>query len=200
MEPSTEIQPRRGRTMRRTMAAAVLAGLLLVACGDDDDSTASTGTDAEQTRPADGDVVEVELVDFEFENLPESVPAGTKFTVVNTSKGELHELVAMKLDDGEKRSAEEIASLPPEELGKMFAGEPAMVLLAAPGGDVIPAVGDGTLSEPGRYFVVCMIPTGVDPAEYLEAAQNSNGGPPQIEGAGIPHIAHGMFAEIVVES
>ena len=60
----------------------------------------------------------------------------------------------------------------------------------------IAAVGDGTLAEPGRYVVLCLIPTGADPAEYLAAAATSDG-PPQVDG-GPPHIAHGMFAELVV--
>ena len=72
------------------------------------------------------------------------------------------------------------------------------VLLQAPGSsDVIPAVGDGTLSEPGRYLVICAIPTGADPMEYLEAAAQSEEGPPEVEG-GPPHFVNGMYAEVVV--
>ena len=41
-----------------------------------------------------------------------------------------------------------------------------------------------------------MIPTGADPAVYLEAAAASDG-PPQVDG-GPPHVAHGMFAELTV--
>lgn len=198
---ATPRRPRRStiRRARRTVAVAVLAGLLLVACGDDD-GTASTGSKPPAESVGNDRPVKVELVDFAFENLPESVPAGTKLTVVNNSTGELHELVAFRLPDTEKRSVDELAHLPLEELATLFSGEPATVLLAPPGGgDVIPAVGDGTLTEPGRYFIVCAIPTGADPAEYLEAAANSNGEPPQIAGAGAPHIAHGMYGELVVE-
>ena len=38
----------------------------------------------------------------------------------------------------------------------------AAVLLADPGGEQIAAIGDGVLSEPGRYLLLCAIPTGVD--------------------------------------
>jgi hypothetical protein len=72
------------------------------------------------------------------------------------------------------------------------------VLLAAPGGEQIPAVGDGILADPGRYAIVCVIPTGADPDEYLAAAAESDAGPPDVAG-GPPHIANGMFAELVVE-
>jgi hypothetical protein len=89
-------------------------------------------------------------------------------------------------------------ALPEAELGAIIgAAEPATVLLAEPGGEQIPAVGDGTLTEPGRYLILCAIPTGVDPAVYLKAAAESAGGPPQVEG-GPPHFVNGMFAEVTV--
>ena len=45
---------------------------------------------------------------------------------------------------------------------------------------------------------MCSIPTGVAPAEYLAAAAQSGGEPPQVAG-GPPHLAHGMYAELTVE-
>jgi hypothetical protein len=57
--------------------------------------------------------------------------------------------------------------------------------------------GTGTLSEAGRYALICVIPTGADPDEYLAAAAASEGGPPDVEG-GPPHIVQGMFAELTV--
>jgi hypothetical protein len=143
--------------------------------------------------------VEVVATDFAFSGLPDSVPAGTKLTLVNDAATELHELVAFRLPDEEERSIDELAALPPAELEPIFAGEPATVLLRAPDGPEIAAVGDGTLTEPGRYAVICMIPTGVEPSVYLAAAAESEGGPPQIDDAGPPHLAHGMYAELVVE-
>ena len=74
----------------------------------------------------------------------------------------------------------------------------AMVLLAPPGSsEQIVAVGDGSLTEPGRYLVACFIPTGADPQAYLDAASSSEGGPPEVEG-GPPHFTHGMWAEVTV--
>jgi hypothetical protein len=193
--------------------ARLLLGLALVlgglaACGNDDDATGTTD-DAEVTDGADdgtddegaaGDdeVVEVELADYEFIGLPGTVPVGTTLTVTNSSEVEIHELVALRIPDAEERPVSELVTLPPEEAEAALAGgPPAMVLVAAPGGPQIAAVGDGTLTEAGRYAVVCMIPTGADPDEFLAAAAESDG-PPDVPG-GPPHLVHGMWAELLVE-
>lgn len=63
---------------------------------------------------------------------------------------------------------------------------------------MIQAVGDGTLSEPGRYAIMCFIPTGVDPQVYVEASAATESGPPQSEGAGPPHFVNGMRTELTV--
>lgn len=60
-------------------------------------------------------------------------------------------------------------------------------------------MGDGTLDKAGRYALLCFIPTGVDPADYLAAAEETAEGPPQIEDAGPPHFVHGMHAELIVD-
>ena len=187
--PSTPGEPVRSRIRR---GAGLVAAVALVAAGcADDDST----VEAAEPEP-----VEVVAVDFEFRDLPESVPAGTRLTIVNEAATELHEIVALRIPDEEERSADELVQLPPDELeAAMGPIAPATVLLAAPGGDQITAVGDGTLDEPGRYLLVCMIPTGVDPDAYLAAAAEAGDEPPQIDGGGAPHIAHGMYAELIVE-
>ena len=171
------------------MLAVGSVALASSACGSDDNA-------------ADGpSVIAVTAVDFGYENLPDSVPAGTRLTLANSAPSELHEIVVVLLPDDETRPASELMSLPPEEMGALFAAEPATVLLTPPGGDAsdqIAAVGDGTLSEPGRYLVVCAIPTGVSPDVYLAAAAESGGGPPEIEDGGPPHFVHGMWAELTV--
>lgn len=155
--------------------------------------------EAEETEGATGEAVVVEAFDYGFNGLPEMVEAGTQLALTNSSETELHELVAIRLPDDEERSVEELLALPEEELMALFASEPATVLLVNPGSDeVIPAVGDGTLAEAGRYAIICAIPEGADPEEYLSAAAASEGGPPQVEG-GPPHFALGMFAELTVE-
>jgi len=176
----------------RLLAAVALLGAVAVACSDDDDTSADA--------PADDapDTVAVELVDYAFVGLPASVPAGTKLTVTNSSAAEMHELVAIRIPDTETRTVAELLQLPEEEADAIFGDTmPATVLLAAPGGPQVDAVGDGTIAEPGRYAVVCFIPTGADPDEFLAAAEGSDG-PPEVAG-GPPHAMNGMFAELVVE-
>lgn len=218
------MNPSRTRTAGRIALATVLsAGLLLTACSDDDDSadkdatetTASSepsvldqstgGGDGSDGGGASGEVVDgvltVELADYSFEGVPASVPAGTRLEVENTSSVEYHEMVVIRLPDGEERSAEELLALPEEELDGLLGGPPAAVLLAGPdGGEQVAAVGDGTLTEPGRYILFCAIPTGADPDVYAEAAENPEAGPPAEDpDAGPPHFVQGMVTDLVVE-
>ena len=185
----------------RVAAGLLVGALALTACGDDDDDGAAG--DETTTTEAGGDAaatVEVTLIDYGFQGLPTSIEAGTQLTVRNDSEAEMHELVAVLLPDGEERSVSELLSLPEEEIGALLGGgEPAAVLLATPGSDeTIPAVGDGTLTEPGRYLIACFIPQGADPDEFMAAAAESEGGPPEVEG-GPPHFVLGMQAELRVE-
>lgn len=169
-------------TNRLARAGAVVALALLAACGDD----------------VSGDTT-VTAVDYKFNNLPKAVKAGSTLTFKNDSTAELHEMVVIPLKDTEKRSIKELVALPESESEQSFAGEPAMVLLAPPGGgQVIKAVGDGKLTAKGRYAVICAIPTGANPAAYLAAAASSQGGPPNVPG-GPPHLANGMYGEITVK-
>ena len=188
-----------GSRRMTAVALAAIVALTLGACGDDagddgDDAAATT------TSEAAAETVEVTAVDYGYQGLPDSVEAGTKFTLANSSTAELHEFVAMRIPDEEKRPVSELAALPPEESEAVFAGgEPATVLVTPPGGEMIPAVGDGTLSEPGRYAIACFIPVGADPAAYMQKMQESQGGPPQgSDDDGPPHITKGMFAEVTV--
>jgi len=193
------------RGTKRFIATAATLALLAAGCGDDDDDvgaaagdeTTTTEAAEDETEAAGGEAgaVEVTAVDYEFQGLPETAPAGTKLSLVNGSDAELHELVVFRLADDEERSVEELLALPE---GEFDPGMPVAVLLAPPGGPMIEAVGDGTLTEAGRYAVICAIPTGADPAAYMAAAAESEGGPPEVEG-GPPHFTKGMFAELEVE-
>ncbi len=178
-------------TSRKSTTTALAATLVAVSL------LAGACATSEAATPDEPGIVEVTLADYKFESVPASVPAGTKFTVANESVAELHEMVVVPLADDETRTLAELKELPMEELFGIV-GEPAAVLLAPPGGEQIAAVGDGTVTEPGRYLVVCVIPTGVEPQVYLEAAAKSNGAPPQVEG-GPPHLMNGMMTEVVVE-
>ena len=192
MTDSPTNSARRSRHWLRT--AAVVAALAVTAaagaCGDDDDDEAQSPA---TTAPA----VSVKATDYGFEGIPSTMKTGTKLTLTNSSTKEVHELVAFRLPDGEKRSAKELVALPQAQLQALFAGPPAAVLVAPPSQPGFTASGDGTLSQPGRYLFLCFIPTGVNPDEYLKAAQAAQGGPPDVKG-GPPHVVHGMYAEATV--
>jgi hypothetical protein len=195
--------------MKRTtmLSCVVVLSAALASCGGNDASdegATPSSTTAEKSAPStttaeESQNVEVRAVDYAFEGFPKTLPVGSRLTLVNNSSEELHELVAIKLPPTETRPAADLVKLPPEEQSALSQGPPAMVLIAPPGGSPqISAVGDGTLAEKGRYLVICSIPTGADPEEYLAAAAKSQGGPPDVEG-GPPHLVHGMFAEVSVE-
>jgi uncharacterized cupredoxin-like copper-binding protein len=176
MDMTTRIPRRLGRAS----AVAALA-VLAAACGGGDDTKTVTAAD------------------YSFQNLPKEVDAGTTLKLENSSTKELHEMVLIRIPDSETRPMTELVKLPESDLDRIFAGEPAMVLIRPPGsGEQINAVGDGKITEKGRYAVICAIPTGADPAAYMAAAQSSQGGPPNVPG-GPPHFVQGMFGEIKVK-
>ncbi len=169
-------------TLTKTLPLLAAAGLTLSACGDDASAAVKDG------------VLGVTMDDFHYGDLPDEIPAGTRIEVSNASERELHEFVAVRLADDDERAVEDVVA----DLDSLFSGMPAAVLLAPPdSSEQIVAVGDGTLSEPGRYVVLCMIPTGADPNTYLTAAEGAEDGPPEVDG-GAPHVMNGMFAELTV--
>ena len=178
--------------MRTTTWKAVVGAmvLLLAACGDAEEPTTTT-----TAAPAGPETIEVAALDFAYSGLPERVAAGTVLTLVNDSDVELHELVAIPLPAGETRSVRELVA-DPEALGALFPTVES-VLIAPPNEGSIPVVGTGALTKPGRYAIICAIPTGADPAEYLAAAAESDG-PPQVDG-GPPHFVEGMWGEVIVD-
>lgn len=184
--------------MKRLLLPACLLAFALAgaACGDDDDaSTAADDSPRSELSPS--EPVTVTAVDFEFQRLPDAVDAGTSFDLENDSAVEVHELVALRLPEGENRSAETLIGLPQAELQALFAAPPATVLVAPPGADGFAALGDGTVTDPGRYLFVCFIPTGADPDTYLDALEASPGEPPAVPG-GPPHFVSGMYQEVTV--
>lgn len=173
-----------GRALLATMALA-----MVTACSD---STASEP----EAQPEGVPTVEVTALDYEFADLPETIEAGTKLTLVNESSNELHELVAIRLPEDETRSIDDLVA-DPEALASYFPSV-TTVLIAPPEEGGIAVEGTGVLEEPGRYAIICAIPTGADPDEYMAAAAEAEGGPPEVEG-GPPHFVVGMYAEVTVE-
>lgn len=163
-----------------------VAAALLGACGDDGGSTAAGA----------GPDVSVEAADYAFVGLPKEIPAGSTVGLRNTSRLEAHELVAFRVPDHEKRSAQELLALPQAEAMEALGGKPAIVVIAAPRSDGFAPSGGAMLAERGRYVIVCTVPTGADPKVFIDAASESEG-PPDVPG-GSPHFVHGMLGEITV--
>ncbi len=124
---------------------------------------------------------------------------GSTIAFSNDSEGEVHEIVLFKLPDDEERPVSELLALPQEEVG-MVTGAPVGVSLAFPGEDGMVVEGDLTVEDPGRYLMICAIPTGADPQAYRDvlAAPTPPDGPPDVPG-GPPHFTQGMVAELTVQ-
>ncbi|MGY2128115.1 hypothetical protein [Blastococcus sp. SYSU DS0617] len=123
--------------------------------------------------------IEATGVDYEYEGLPDTVPAGTvAVTFVNEGE-EVHEIGLVRINEGVTRSIEELLALPEEEAMSMatFVG----VAFADPGES------DTTFMEmePGRYAAVCFVPEGT---AHID-----------MPGEGAPHFTLGMVGEFTVE-
>lgn len=176
---------------------ALGAGLIFsLACSSDDDDTASPASTPTSPAPV---TLNVTGVDYGFLGLPgTSIAVGSSVQFKNDSDKEIHELVALRINDDEKRAVKDLLALSDEELMGVLAMDPEMVLVAPPSSEGFAVVGDGKFSRAGRYAILCFIPTGADPDAFMEAAQGGGEGPPQIDG-GPPHAFQGMVGEVIVQ-
>jgi hypothetical protein len=119
------------------------------------------------------DTADVTAVDYGFEGVPESVPAGTVSFSLTNDGTEDHEMVLFRKADGETRPIEELLALDEAE------AEEAMTFttvgFASPGATGYVA----TDLEAGQYAMVCFIPVG-----------GAEDGP--------PHFTEGMVSEFEV--
>jgi hypothetical protein len=103
-----------------------------------------------------GTAVPVTAVDYEFQGIPETLPAGlTKFKVQNTSTSEDHELIFIKLTPaGESVDPAKLLALPGKKQEKLLDFSHAEFTMTAPGetgysyADLVP----------GTYLYVCPLP------------------------------------------
>lgn len=125
--------------------------------------------------------VEVTAVDYAFDADLESLEAGQVAFEFTNEGTELHEMALIRVNDDTTESIEELLELPEEEAQTKttFLG----VSIAAPGdGDVMYANLD-----PGRYVMICFIPTGSTSMEEAETAE------------GPPHFTNGMLRDFTIE-
>ena len=183
---------RADRTRRGAVTASLLIGLLAAACGGN--------ADADDAGTAAGASVEVRGVDYAFDDVPAEVERGTSLTFTNASDVEVHEMLVLRVDDGETRPLQELLELPDDEAQQVTEYVGMRVALPGEGGldpENPGASGGVTLTEPGRYLLLCFIPEGADVQAYRDALEGKSDGPPQVEG-GPPHAAMGMASEVTV--
>ena len=143
---------------------------------------ASTEVGAYLSENCDFETLDVTATEYAFEGIGESVPAGTTVINFDNQGSEFHEVVVMKIADGEERPVEELLSLPDEEAMAVVTNK-AFVFGPPATGTYITADLD-----PGRYVAICFVPVGATP-EAMETG----------EGLGEdPHFAHGMVTEFEV--
>jgi hypothetical protein len=125
-------------------------------------------------------VLEVRAREYEFE-MPAEVAAGTTLVRFTNGGGEFHELVAMRINEGEERPLEELLALPEEQAATV--ATPAGFVFAPPGATAYTVID----FEAGRHAGICFIPVGTTPDALAEG-----------EPEGAPHFTEGMAHEFEV--
>lgn len=210
---SRHIRPSAVQRMRLLSLAVTVVVLVAVAagCGDNDEQ-ASTTTEAQAADSAEHDgpinpctpdapedaralegekaspeatIIEVSAVDHEFQGLEASYPQGDYgFRMTNTGR-EVHEMAVIRIKDGEARSVEELLELTEEESDQVT--EYIGGTVACPG-ETADAL--GVQMTPGRYALLCFIPTGLTPD--VPSSEEA------FEELGPPHFTRGMAKEIQI--
>ncbi len=119
--------------------------------------------------------VEATGVDYEYEGLPDTVPAGVVAVTFTNEGQEVHEIGIARINDDVTEPVEQLLTLPEEEV---FSKLQLMgVTLTQPGESETTFL---RMTE-GRYGAACFIPQGTTHMETM--------------GSGAPHFTLGMFAE-----
>lgn len=146
---------------------------------DEEFAVADKAVDDFLVEECDVNEISATTVDYEFEGLPTSSPAGLTALKITNEGDEFHEIVLMRINDDVTDSIEDLLELPEEEVeGKVT---PAGVVLAMPGTSAINFFD----LKPGRYGVLCFISKDSD-AEH------------EFQGDGLPHFTEGMVEELEI--
>ena len=142
----------------------------------------------------------ITATDYEFQGVPEIVPAGTTIRLVNASASEFHTAYIIRLDEGDERTEDELTAIVPDDLLPHYGpdrGTMQVVIYARPGESQYGMnLGGPRVRTPGRYVILCLVPMGADPAVVED--QVTWGPPWQTDGV-LRHAQVGMFAEFTVE-
>lgn len=139
---------------------------------------AETRVHAYDLENCDWGKVATTAVEYAFQGVPATVPAGaTSFDLTNGGK-ELHEMIVFRKNDGVTMSFDELLALDQEEAQKNVSN--VVANFAPPGG------ADYGVAEltPGQYVMVCFVSVGSTPDNE--------------EADGPPHFTQGMKAEFTV--
>ena len=117
-------------------------------------------------------------VDYEYEGLPDTVPAGVVAVTFTNEGEELHEIGVARVNDDVTMPIEQVLAQPVEQVFSMVTL--TGVTFAAPGESETTFL----RMEPGRYGAACFVPQGT--------THDTQGGGP-------PHFSLGMFAEFTAE-
>jgi hypothetical protein len=129
----------------------------------------------------------VTAVEYAYQGVDESVPAGGSVLTLTNEGTELHEAILFRINDDVTESVDELLALPEAEVETKVTE--AGAAFAFPG-----QAGSTTLElEPGRYAMVCFIPVGLTPQAAEEAEATG------VEPEGPPHFTEGMVQEFTVE-
>ncbi|GAA2543491.1 hypothetical protein [Pseudonocardia hydrocarbonoxydans] len=139
------------------------------AAEDEVDATALADCGFEETS--------VTAVDFEFQGLPDSLPAGQSAVTLTNEGEDFHEIVLARINDDVTLPVADVLALPMEEA--LASVQLVGIVFAAPGESDTSFI-DAT---PGRYVAACFLPEGTTPTT---------------EGTGPPHFTLGMLREFTV--
>lgn len=123
--------------------------------------------------------IEATGVDYEYEGLPDSVPAGVVAVTLTNEGEELHEIGIARINDDVTEPVEQLLTLPEEEVFSKL--ELKGVTVVEPGATETTFL----RMDEGRYGAACFIPEGTMSME--------------MPGMGAPHFTMGMFAEFTAE-
>ena len=127
----------------------------------------------------DVETLDATAAEYTFTGLPGETATGYYIVNFSNEGNEFHELLTVRINDDVTLSLDELLALPEQEADTMI--EFMGAAFAAPGETTVASL---NLIEPGRYAVVCFIPTGTTSMES--------------EGTGPPHAMQGMTHEMTV--
>jgi len=125
--------------------------------------------------------VQVTGIEYEFQGLPKTLPAGKTAIQFTDAGTELHMLDLFRIKT--KDSLKKLLALPEKELGKKVQDVGSADVTTLGGTQYVFAD-----LKPGRYGAVCFFPVG---ATSLDTLQHSKGA---------PHWKEGMYQEVKVEA